>query len=106
MIHLPEACSKEKIELSHGCIRVAKPVELAKLLLESDPKWTESKIIEAMHQNEEESVSLGREIPVMILYITYWADSKGNMYFREDLYNRDSEVYSALKETRGFRSGV
>ncbi|EOZ96762.1 L,D-transpeptidase YcbB [Indibacter alkaliphilus LW1] len=92
--------AREDRALSHGCIRVQKPFELAKILLSYDQKWTDERIRNAMRQDREQTVLLNRKIPVIILYLTYWSDSKGTINFRNDLYNRDQEVYTALLQER------
>lgn len=88
---------KEDRALSHGCIRIENPAKFAELLLKSDPTWNPVKIDAAMHQTQEQIVKLDRKIPVVILYLTFWADSKGNGHFRQDIYERDAEVLAALK---------
>lgn len=91
---------REDRALSHGCIRIQKPFELAKLLLSFDPSWTDEAIRKAMRLSKEKIVMLDRKIPVVVLYLTYWADSKGNYFFRRDLYSRDTEIYNSLREGR------
>lgn len=81
---------------SHGCIRIQNPQDFAKELLSYDPYWTSEKIDEAMHQTHEKVVQLDRHIPVVLVYLTFWADSKGEAHFREDIYERDEEVLVAL----------
>lgn len=88
---------REDRALSHGCIRLQKPFELAQLLLKHDPSWTEERIREAMRQKNERTVVLNRRIPVILIYLTYWSDSEGNVNFRRDIYNRDAEILQALK---------
>lgn len=97
---------REERALSHGCIRIQKPFELAKLLLSFDPNWTDEAIQNAMHLPKEKIVNLDRKIPVVVLYLTYWADSRGNYFFRRDLYSRDNEIYGSLRERRSLRSGI
>lgn len=97
---------REDRALSHGCIRLQKPFELAKLLLSFDPKWTDEGIRNAMHLTQEKTVLLDRKIPVLIVYITYWADMIGNIFFRRDIYSRDSEIYFSLSEKRRHISGI
>ncbi len=89
--------AREDRALSHGCIRLQKPFELARLLLKHDPTWTDDKIQEAMKQKNERTVVLNRRIPVLLIYLTYWSDSKGNVNFRRDIYKRDAEILQALK---------
>ena len=84
--------------MSHGCIRVENPDKLAKVLLSEDPEWTDEKIYEAMHQSTEKTVYLKNKIPVVLLYLTFWADSKGQGHFRPDIYERDERLLTALKK--------
>ncbi|EAZ80187.1 L,D-transpeptidase family protein [Algoriphagus machipongonensis] len=87
---------RESRALSHGCIRIQYPDQFAKSLLR-DKKWTTEKISEAMHQENEEVVKLNREVPVLLLYLTFWTDDKGQGHFRPDIYNRDAELLKALR---------
>lgn len=89
---------KEDRAMSHGCIRVQNPAKLAEILLRTDPSWTSAKIDQAMHQNSEVIVNLSRKIPVALLYLTFWADSKGQAHFRQDIYDRDDEVLALLRK--------
>ncbi|MDN3202752.1 L,D-transpeptidase family protein [Algoriphagus sediminis] len=89
---------KEERAMSHGCIRVENPDKLAKVLLSEDPEWTDEKIYEAMHQSTEKTVYLKNKIPVVLLYLTFWADSKGQGHFRPDIYERDERLLTALKK--------
>ncbi|PRY84992.1 L,D-transpeptidase family protein [Mongoliibacter ruber] len=91
---------REDRALSHGCIRIQKPFEFAKLLLSYDSRWTDDRIKSAMRQDKEQTVLLNRKIPVVIFYLTYWADPNGNVFFRRDIYNRDKEIFDALQQER------
>jgi murein L,D-transpeptidase YcbB/YkuD len=91
---------REDRALSYGCIRIQKPFDLAKLLLDYDESWTEDRIRNAMRQSREQVVNLNRKIPVVILYLTYWTNPEGEVFFRRDIYNRDEEVYEALSVNR------
>ncbi len=88
----------ESRALSHGCIRVQDPVKFAEILLKDDPEWSLEKINEAMDQEEEKKVNLKEHIPVVIFYLTFWADSDGGAHFKSDIYGRDGEVLAALKQ--------
>lgn len=87
---------REERALSHGCIRLENPADFAKILLSDTPEWTPEKINEAMHQSSERIVNLNRKIPVVLLYLTFWADSKGQAHFRQDIYDRDAEILELL----------
>ncbi len=89
--------AKEDRAMSHGCIRVQNPAKLAEILLKSDPNWTPEKIDNAMHQNSEVIATLPQKVPVVLLYLTFWADSKGQGHFRQDVYKRDEEVLTLLR---------
>jgi murein L,D-transpeptidase YcbB/YkuD len=89
---------KEDRALSHGCIRIQNPVKFAQLLLKDDPKWTPQRIDEAMHQTKEQIVNLPRKIPVVLMYLTFWADSRGKAHFRQDIYGRDADLLALLKK--------
>lgn len=80
---------KESRAISHGCIRVAKPKELAMEILKDDPKWTAEKIEAAMHSGKETWHTLTNKIPVYIGYFTAWADNDGTIHFYNDIYKRD-----------------
>ncbi|TFV92402.1 murein L,D-transpeptidase [Algoriphagus kandeliae] len=84
--------------MSHGCIRLAKPFDFAKLLLLDQKEWTDEKIKEAMNQDHEVKVELTDKIPVYVVYMTFWTDEEGNPYFRPDLYDRDKEILDRLRK--------
>jgi len=77
---------------SHGCVRVEKPVELAKYLMQDMPEWNESRIRETMTSGEEEWVTLPKEVQVYLVYFTTWVDDKGQVHFREDIYGHDKKL--------------
>ncbi|UZD24218.1 L,D-transpeptidase family protein [Algoriphagus halophytocola] len=91
--------AKETRALSHGCIRIQNPDQFAKILLD-DKEWDDEKIQKAMHQENEEVVELDRKIPVVLLYMTFWADKDGKANFRSDVYDRDSALLKALRSQK------
>lgn len=82
---------------SHGCIRVAKPFDLAVKVLKQDSSWTPDKINAAMHTGKEKYVTLKRTIPVYIGYFTAFMDKNGQVNFRDDIYGRDSRLLEMLE---------
>jgi len=92
--------AKDGRTFSSGCIRIEKPFELAKLLLEGQEKWTDEEIRKAMNSEKEQSVILKEKVGVFIYYLTSWALANGDVHFRSDVYNRDQEVYTELKKSR------
>jgi len=87
---------KEERAFSHGCIRVAKPKELAIRLLSYDSTWTPEKIEAAMNAGVEKYVTLKKKVPVYIGYFTAFVDRNGQINFRKDIYNRDEELLKQL----------
>ncbi|WP_194777284.1 L,D-transpeptidase family protein [Pararhodonellum marinum] len=92
--------SRDNRALSSGCIRIEKPIEFAKLLLEEFPQWDEEAIKKAMNSGKERTVNLKESIPVVILYLTFWTDGKNEMHVRNDLYKRDGRILAELYKTR------
>ncbi|MHA7128898.1 L,D-transpeptidase family protein [Algoriphagus namhaensis] len=90
--------AREERAMSHGCIRVQNPAELAKMLLKNNPGWNDQSIQKAMTKGEEETVFLKQKIPVVLLYLTFWADATGQGHFRPDIYERDQKLLRALRD--------
>jgi len=78
--------------LSHGCIRVAKPDSLARFILRGQADWTPEKIAAAMNSGKEQTVEVKTPVPVAITYYTAFADEKGKMHFRKDVYGYDKKT--------------
>ncbi len=72
--------------LSHGCIRVERPLDLADFLLYQDPNWSSEQIEYQIRSGSNKILSLNRPIPVHIMYFTVWADGE-ETHFTEDIYN-------------------
>lgn len=81
--------------LSHGCIRVENPIELALHFLNGDSRWTEKKLLSAIDAGEEKTISLPSPIPVYLIYKTVWLDDAGKVHFRADIYGKDAGADSA-----------
>lgn len=84
--------NEDKRAFSHGCIRLSEPQKMAEWLLRNDPSWTREKIVSAMNQTTEKAVKLKDPIPVFIIYYTAWVDNEGQLNFRDDVYQHDSEL--------------
>jgi murein L,D-transpeptidase YcbB/YkuD len=90
--------------LSHGCVLVENPVELADYALAGQDEWNEEKIREAMetpHSADEggvldsNTVTLARPVPVYIVYLTAFVRD-GVLNFRRDVYGKDREAIARL----------
>lgn len=87
---------REQRAFSHGCIRLQKPVELAKYLLRNQPEWTDEKMEEAMNGSKETWVTLPKAVPVMITYFTAWVDGDDVIHFNKDVYKHDEKLAARL----------
>jgi murein L,D-transpeptidase YcbB/YkuD len=93
-----ELFKRTRRDLSHGCIRVEKPQELAEFVLASKPEWDKEKIAAAMEPGEQKTVSLKAPIPVVLFYTTAIADADGQAIFSPDVYRRDPMLETLLAQ--------
>jgi len=84
--------AKSRRDFSHGCIRLEKPLELAKWALRDQPEWTEERILAAMHGTKTFSVRLEKPIPVLIVYATAIVTASDEVHFFDDIYGQDAEL--------------
>jgi L,D-transpeptidase YcbB len=78
--------------LSHGCVRVERPADLAEWVLRDDPRWSWETIQDALDSGRERSVALPEPVPVHIAYWTAWVDDTGTLWFGQDIYGLDGEI--------------
>jgi len=86
--------------LSHGCVRVEDPVQLADFVLEGQEGWDEGKIRQAMENSKAtrgRMVPLERPVPVYLLYLTAFVRD-GELHFRNDPYGKDRRAAAMLGE--------
>jgi L,D-transpeptidase YcbB len=77
---------------SHGCIRLEKPLELARILLDRVTDRSASDLETLMARSGEQWVRVTEPLPVYILYFTAWAGRDGTMRFHPDVYERDERL--------------
>ena len=106
--------------VSHGCVRVEKPMLLAEYFLSNNSKWTidflkieigqkvdDKSIIDDYYRKRPElrknlsygvttEVKLNNRIPLFIDYYTIWVDSHGKLNYRDDVYDRDKILMEHL----------
>jgi murein L,D-transpeptidase YcbB/YkuD len=100
--------------LSHGCVRVEHPAELADFALAGQEGWTDSTVRAAMTppdstahsagttdsvRDEELTVRLKQKVPVYILYLTAYVQD-GVLNFRGDPYGKDAQAQARLEPSR------
>jgi murein L,D-transpeptidase YcbB/YkuD len=80
--------------VSHGCIRVQHPRELAALLVQQPLKAIDQEIAEGGTKRHD----LPAPVSVFVVYETAFADTDGILQFRTDFYNRDAEIWRQLQK--------
>ncbi len=88
--------AREARQLSHGCMRLEKPADLAKQLLKDDPNWPAAKIDETMKGGPTLRVPLAKRMPVYVFYWTAFVDGHGQVNFRPDVYGWDEKLLGML----------
>jgi L,D-transpeptidase YcbB len=81
---------------SHGCVRVQNPLKLAEVILDR-PNWDQSAINRVVSTNQTRYVLLEERLPVLLYYLTAYADEHGKVGFRGDIYGRDAALRAAFK---------
>ena len=78
---------------SHGCIRIAKPMEFLDYLLDLDGRWTGERRKELLKkwfgQKKERWLRLREALPVHIEYYVVRIDGQGRAHFGADIYDID-----------------
>jgi murein L,D-transpeptidase YcbB/YkuD len=116
--------NKSNRAVSHGCVRVEKPLRLAEFLLRNHPKWNidylkieigqkvEDKAVVSEYLKKRNSlrknsslgettdVILSQKTPVYIDYYTAWVDINGIIQFRADVYERDKVLLEYMKTNK------
>jgi len=89
---------RQNRRISHGCIRVQHPRELAALLMDQ-PIDTIDQGIAAGSTTRN---ALPTPVPVFVVYQTAFLDTAGALQFRRDFYDRDAAIWRQMQ--KGVRS--
>lgn len=83
--------------LSHGCVRLEEPRQLALYVLAGGKtSWSLDDIDGAIAEGDTRRVPLAHSIPVYLLYWTAFIDPDGALEFRDDIYGRDLRLAAAM----------
>ncbi|MBN1637966.1 MAG: L,D-transpeptidase family protein [Ignavibacteriales bacterium] len=102
--------------VSHGCIRIQKPVQFGEYLLKGHKKFDgddirvalgykpEKRTYEDVKKNlqslgglSDKDLYLHRKIPLVIDYLNAFVDAEGYLNFRNDVYKRDENLMGKIK---------
>lgn len=82
---------------SHGCIRIGRPFDLARLLLEGQVADPAATLDAALKGGTERYLVLKRPIPIHLVYFTTLPGADGTIRHFPDIYGRDARVWDALQ---------
>jgi L,D-transpeptidase YcbB len=91
--------SRDMRALSHGCVRLQQPREMAAAVLGTSVEHVDKRI--ASRQTDKEMVK--RDLPIYLAYFTAWPDQNDNIKYYNDVYDRDAHVKIALDKTEAER---
>jgi murein L,D-transpeptidase YcbB/YkuD len=92
----PVKFRRNRRDFSSGCIRIEDPIALSIYLLQNQPPWSRENILEAVESGRPVPISLSDPVPVHIVYMTAWTDTRGGLHFRPDIYDRDAKMTRKL----------
>ncbi|CAN5125532.1 murein L,D-transpeptidase [soil metagenome] len=81
---------------SHGCVRLEKPIPLAKQLLGGDPAWSPEVVDATIAAGKTVRATLVQPIAVFLLYWTAYVTPDGQVNFRDDPYGWDKELVQRI----------
>ncbi|MCI3133170.1 L,D-transpeptidase family protein [Phenylobacterium aquaticum] len=90
------AFARPRRALSHGCMRLEKPRELAVALLKAQG-WDDAAIAAAIAKGDTRRVDLDQHLPLFVVYRTVVPDVMGGVLFRPDVYGWDAELAAWLE---------
>lgn len=112
----PGAFNRQSRAVSHGCVRVSKPFELAIFMLDNPDEWlldrirismglspeTEQGIDYIANHHEEDHklisfVPIKPRVPLYIIYNTLWPDADGVLQTWPDVYGYDDVIWKHLQ---------
>ena len=94
--------SRSRRALSHGCVRLQRPQEMAAAVLGKSENYVNSKI--ATGKNAKEDVAV--KIPVYVSYFTAWPKEDATIGYYPDIYGRDRNLEKAISKTSQARAAL
>ena len=117
----PGAFARERRAISHGCVRVHRPYELASFVLDNPDEWLLERIAISMGMKAQTErgrkaiasyraangdnediklvgyVPVKPRVPIYIIYYTLWPDEQGVLQEWPDVYGYDNVIWKHLK---------
>jgi L,D-transpeptidase YcbB len=76
---------------SHGCVRVADPVQLARRIVSVTGSADPDSVEAAMATHETQQIEMNEPVAVFLGYFTAWVDEEGRVKFLPDVYGYDRD---------------
>jgi murein L,D-transpeptidase YcbB/YkuD len=96
--------SRNARAFSHGCIRLERPADLARLITRLQTNRNPEDVVRMAGGTTERWIKLERKLPVYILYFTVWAEEDGTVRFHHDVYGRDEQLEPQKEKLSGVRA--
>lgn len=90
--------SRVRRDFSHGCIRLERPADLARLVVAKSTNQSPASLEAMLAAGTEKWVPLKRPIPIYIVYFTVWVKEDGTLRFHHDVYGHDEELEDVKEE--------
>jgi murein L,D-transpeptidase YcbB/YkuD len=84
--------------LSHGCIRLEKPKELAKFVFNLSRPDEAATLERRYEESASRSYSMITPLPVITTYYTAWVNDEGQPEFYQDIYGKDAPLHAELEQ--------
>jgi murein L,D-transpeptidase YcbB/YkuD len=90
--------SRVRRDFSHGCIRLERPADLARLLLAKASTHSPASLEGLVATGSEKWITLRKPVPVYLVYFTAWVKEDGTLRFHHDVYGHDEDLESQSEE--------
>ncbi|HMS81884.1 MAG TPA: L,D-transpeptidase family protein, partial [Burkholderiaceae bacterium] len=94
------AFERSRRDFSHGCIRLARPLELAAFVLAGRPEGAPDALASAIDAGGNRRWPVSPQVPVLIFYATVGVGEDGRLRFVPDVYGHDARLDAALRARR------
>jgi L,D-transpeptidase YcbB len=98
--------SRVRRDFSHGCIRLERPADLARLLVSKASTHSPSSLAGLLATGSEKWIPLRRPVPVYLVYFTAWVEEDGTLRFHHDVYGHDEEIEPQTADLDSVRVAV
>lgn len=88
--------NEERRAFSHGCIRLADPIDFAHNLLRIQTGMSDREFRTILDSGRESSIPLRQKIPIHLVYFTAYPEARGRIHYWRDVYQRDERLWASM----------